>query len=128
MEAQVKNVNGMWLNQINKYLPVPLKYKVWMSKKELACFDLYIRNSRNYLEFGCGGSTIRAIVKSHCQVVSVESSAEWIKELREYTLINRAERRDRLKFIEINIGPVGERGFPTDGNFRPEFPIFIKSF
>jgi|SRR5690606_23014318 len=117
----------MWWTQINKSLPIPLKYKVWMSKQEINCFDKYIRNASSYLEFGSGGSTIRALVKSKCNILSVESDNNWINELRTYNIIKKAERSGRLKFSKINIGPVGDRGFPMDGSFRPEFPRYSSS-
>ena len=72
----------MLLNRINKILPVPLKYKVWMSDNELNCFDKYIRKAKHYLEFGCGGSTTRAFIKSECQITSVESVKVGIEEFK----------------------------------------------
>src|SRR5690606_21445098 len=83
-----------------------------------------IRKAKHYLEFGCGGSTTRAFIKSECQITSVESGKVGIEELRKYKIVRKAEKRNRLRFIGVDIGAVGNRGFPIDGSSRHSFPCY----
>src|SRR5690606_21982900 len=87
-----------------------------------------IRKAKHYLELGCGRSTTRAIIKSECQITSVESGKVGIEELRKYKIVRKAEKRNRLRFIGVDIGAVGNRGFPIDGSSRHSFPCCSAKF
>src|SRR5215203_1130862 len=98
------------LEKYDKYLPNPSYYSFIMSEKEKELFDLSIKDSKVYLEFGMGGTTFRALQKSRAKVYSIDSSREWIASMREYFFIRYMERRRRLSLFFMDVGPVKEWG------------------
>lgn len=58
----------------NKYSMWPIGYIFVMSGNEKILFDKKIRKSKYFLEFGIGGSTVRALTKSDAVIFSVDSS------------------------------------------------------
>lgn len=111
------------IKQIECYSPWPLFYPWRMSKNEKKIFDITIKKSKKYLEFGSGGSTIRALQKSNAKIYSVDSSKDWIKFMRKYLFIRYFERK-RLNFFHINIGPTKEWGVPVDDSLKHLYPQF----
>jgi hypothetical protein len=103
------------LRKYDKYLPRPSHYSFMMSANEQELFDLSIRDSKVYLEFGMGGSTFHALQKSSAKVYSIDSSREWIKLMREYWYIRFMELT-RLSLIFADVGPVKEWGVPIGDN------------
>lgn len=108
------------LIKLDKHSPHPIFYAFIMSRREKSVFDEAIRNSKHYLEFGMGGSTLRAIEKSKATIYTVESSLEWINYMRGYVLIKRAEDK-RLHIFPVDIGPVRAWGYPCTDTFKGKF-------
>jgi hypothetical protein len=108
------------LQKLDRLSLHPVLYPFVMSNAEKKLFDQAIKDSRHYLEFGLGGSTIRAIQKSKAMVYSVESSADWVECVRKYLFVRLSERR-RLRIFQPSIGPVGDWGYPTSNEFRNLF-------
>jgi hypothetical protein len=111
---------------LDKLSPYPFFYSIAMSKDEIAAFDRAIAKSKNYLEFGLGGSTLRAIQKSRGRIYTVESSPEWITRMREYVLVRYMEKR-RLFISPVNIGPIHIWGYPESDQHRESFPVYSSS-
>lgn len=103
------------IRKLDKYSPYPLFYPFKMSKNEKILFDEAIKKTQNYLEFGFGGSSLRAIQKSKAKIFTVESSPEWIKYMREYLIVRYFENR-RLFIFPVNIGPTRKWGYPELNN------------
>lgn len=110
----MKTVEMLWI-KFNQHLPTPIHYPFRMSAKEKLMFDENIKQCRNYLEFGLGGSTLRALQKTDAIVHVVESSISWIELMRGYPLIRQTEGK-RLFIYHIDIGPVGKWGYPSSLN------------
>jgi hypothetical protein len=91
-----------------------------MSEKELDLFFAFLKNSRNYLEFGTGGSTYAASRHVKQSIISVDSSAEWLDKLR----VECANSEIDQKLIYIDIGPVGDWGYPTELSSQPKWPRY----
>ncbi len=108
------------VRKIDLFSPYPLFYPFVMSDNEKALFDEAIKGSRHYLEFGLGGSTIRAIQKSKAMIYTVESSPEWISCMRKYLFFRFFENR-RLQIFPVDIGPVRDWGYPKSEDFRGSF-------
>ncbi|WP_236975242.1 hypothetical protein [Membranihabitans maritimus] len=108
----------------NRISPYPLFYPFWMSGSEKRFFDRYIKNAQHYLEFGIGGSTIRALLKSKARISSVESNPEWLAKMREYRIVKHAEQTKRLEIDFIDIGKTGHIGFPANEGERDKFPDY----
>jgi hypothetical protein len=97
-----------------------------MSSKELALFTSFIKHSRRYLEFGCGGSTCVAARLVKQQVVSVDSSEEWIdKTFNECNEQSGARSKEmNLDMVHVDIGPLKEWGWPADDQTRPNWRYY----
>ncbi len=100
-----------FIRYIDSYSPYPVFYPFMMKKAEKEMFDAYIKQSNIYLEFGAGGTTIRALQKSNAKVFCVESSAEWTEHIKSYTIVKK-NHPSRLHFHYADIGPTKEFGYP----------------
>lgn len=103
--------------------PIPILYPFVMSNGEKRIFDAAIKRSKNYLEFGVGGSTLRAIQKSNAHIYAVESSSEWLSQVRKYQIFKNAEKH-RLHVYSVDIGPTQKWGHPLPDNNREWFPAY----
>ncbi len=90
-----------------------------MTKDELECFRRYLSKAKNYLEFGCGGSTRLAAKAENIDTIwSVESDAIWVENLK------KEIDADRVTFQCPDLGPIGKWGIPTDREKRSEWPRY----
>ena len=85
-----------------------------MSPAEIVLLQNSFAKSRNYLEFGSGGSTFLAIETPVEMCWSVDSDAGWIAKMREWEPIRNAEASGQLKFHHADIGRVQALGVPID--------------
>ena len=97
-------VLGLKISIRNKSAP---DYDFIMTGRERKCFEKYVLKSRNYLEFGMGGSTIFYLRNSGGKVCSVEANSRWLEFLRRKNVIAKAEACGRLKICQADIGPLG---------------------
>ena len=114
------------LVKFDKLSPHPIFYQFVMSRDERVIFDRSIKESVCFLEFGLGGSTLRAIQKSKAIIYSVESSPEWVNHMREYSIVRSYENK-RLFIFPVDIGPTREWGLPAPGNDRSFFPAYSEN-
>jgi len=119
----IKKANNI-VKRFNKKSPVPLQYPMRMSDAEKKLFDKNIKMSQTYLEFGSGGSTFRTLLKTRVDVMSVESSREWLAFMRTYYFIRRMERKNRLLLFHADIGETSARGKPINDNKKHRFPSY----
>lgn len=109
------------LNNLKKpYYPLEMH----ATPEERCLFLKYIKYSKSYLEFGSGGSTRLVLETTNASVVSVESDAEFINILRYDKKIKKHEKKSRLKFIHIDIGIIGDWGFPINNYKRENYPMY----
>ena len=111
------------LKKFDFYSPRPRYYSFIMSDSERDLFDQYVKKSKLYLEFGAGGSTLRALTISKAQVYSIDSSQEWIQFMHRYWIVRFLEnKRLFLKFMDI--GPTKEWGQPDGMQSKDLFPNY----
>lgn len=122
LKATVKTI----LRKLDQFSPYPLFYHFIMTKNERAIFDMAIKESLHYLEFGMGGSTLRAIQKSKAMIYTVESDPAWINYMRKYILIRFFENK-RLYIFHVNIGSVLDWGCPESDVFKESFEKYSSS-
>ena len=116
-----------FVRKLDSFSPWPKLYSWAMTNAERTLFDRTVKNSKQYLEFGSGGSTLRILEKSNATVYSVESSADWIQFLRTYFFVRRHEGK-RLTFFPIDIGKTKEWGHPEDDTAKHLFPSYSSAF
>lgn len=122
LKAKVESI----IHDLDKLSPFPRFYPHIMSDDEKTVFDEAINESRHYLEFGLGGSTLRAIQKSKANIYVVESSPEWIKKMRKYIIFRYFENK-RLYIFPVNIGPTRLWGYPESDNDQNLFEAYSSS-
>ena len=78
----------------------------------LAYFESEIRNTDTYIEYGCGGSTVRAIELGVKNVIVAESDPFWVNKVK--AVAEPILKSDQSLYIEyINFGCVEKWGTPT---------------
>lgn len=110
-------------HRLDRLSPYPLFYPFVMTQKEKVVFDGAINKSHHYLEFGLGGSTLRAIQKSKAKIYTVESSLAWTRQMRKYLILKYMENK-RLKIFHVDIGPKREWGYPKPNNDQNRFEAY----
>jgi hypothetical protein len=93
---------------------------ILMSSAERHLFESLVRCSKRYLEFGAGGSTCLAAATPKEWLITVDSSAEWLKNVADAT----RESPTRPETVFIDIGPVRDFGAPSDPTTRPRWPAY----
>jgi hypothetical protein len=111
------------IRNVDRFSPYPLFYPFIMSKQEKVVFDDVISRSSHYLEFGLGGSSLRAIQRSKAQIYTVESSAEWVDKMNKYLLLRYMENK-RIFIHIVNIGPTTDWGYPKSDNDKQLFQAY----
>ena len=98
------------------------QFSIRLSNYEKELLQKELKKSKNYLEFGSGGSTILAVTEGLCEnIVSVESDYNWIEELKTSNTINSAQN---LTFEYVDVGNVGSWGTPIEADKKELFPNY----
>jgi hypothetical protein len=111
---------------INSRRAIPILYTVRMTSSERDLFDRTLKESANYLEFGMGGSTVRALLKSNAYVHAIDSSEGWIASMKRYKLLQDLDGK-RCTLYFVNIGPTWKWGRPVNSDFRDLYPEYSSS-
>lgn len=114
------------IRRLDQFSPYPLFYPFLMSKDEKVIFEEAIKGSRHYLEFGMGGSSLRAIQKSKAKIYTVESSPDWLNHMRQYMIVRYVENK-RLHILHVNIGPTCDLGYPKSDDYKNLFEEYSSS-
>lgn len=104
----------------------PKKFPIQLSQNERSFLLKQLSNSRNYLEFGSGGSTFLSILHSNTKIYSVESDINWLEYLRKWKIVKENEGK-RLFFNYIDIGKTGEWGVPIEKDKEHLYENYSKS-
>lgn len=83
-----------------------------MTAAETDKLRAYLRKSKSFLEFGCGGSTTLAMEMGCERIDSVDSDPVWIERCRSHQLF--ARQAGKVTFHYAQVGEVGNWGRPKD--------------
>lgn len=114
---------GKFKKILDRFSPYPVLYPLHLSDRETELFDRTVRSSSVFLEFGLGGSTLRALQKSKAKIYTVESNPVWITFMRRY-IVFRYHENSRLFVFHIDIGPAKKWGFPESSDYKEKFPDY----
>jgi hypothetical protein len=70
-----------------------------------------MRKSSCYLEYGTGGSTVKAVKLGIPVILAVESDAIWLEAVR--NKIDKLISGSRYQLMHVDIGPTGAGGYPV---------------
>jgi len=110
----------IWIDQKRR---IPKVYPFIMHDDERALLKKHLQHSKNYLEFGLGGSTIFALLHSEAEITSVDTNREWISFMKGYKLV-REHLGKRLNVVFTDIGKTKSWGFPVDETDSKNFYKF----
>lgn len=80
-----------------------------MDKEGLEIFNKMILQSKAYLEYGSGGSTLTASASQNLDsIISVESDKAWADKIK--SLVSQSQKKIVVDYVDI--GPVGDWGKP----------------
>lgn len=81
-----------------------------MGASGLRTFRTFVEKSANYLEYGCGGSTLLAANSGVSNIFSVETDGAWAEKVR----FAVAGKKVQLSLTHCDVGKVGAWGRPID--------------
>ena len=90
-----------------------------------AYLEKKLKTSKTFLEFGCGGSTVLAARAGVTDILSVDSSKEWIDKV--YAQIKLISHSGRITLVHADIGPTAEWGYPSDIEKKDQWPSYYCS-
>lgn len=93
-----------------------------MPEAECNALTNALRGANTYLEFGMGGSTTLAARMGVPNVISVDSSKEWIDSIS--SQISQIEQTGRIQLLHANLGETGAWGYPIDSNNIANWPSY----
>jgi hypothetical protein len=96
-----------------------------MTQQEILFLQDKLRISRFYLEFGSGFSTLEALALVRDQIISVETSAEYIESLTNY-ITEVGLNRSKVFFHHANIGQTKIWGYPEGDQEIKKWPNYSK--
>jgi protein O-GlcNAc transferase len=101
--------------EIAKGETIVLETTIRMTPVEVSLFYRYLSKSKKYFEFGSGGSTMVAsrYGPENLSITSVDSSQEWLDIVANNSYSSDKIRKGQLNLRFVDIGPIGDWGFPT---------------
>lgn len=94
-----------------------------MSPDEVTFLKNEIAEAKYFLEFGAGFSTKLALQNNNTQIISVETSAQYIEALKE-EIATAPKSTSKVDFIHIDIGPTRDWGRPVDESKIESWPAY----
>lgn len=111
-------INNIQRTSIAWPLPREIKFKPWMTLKELKAFCYFMKSDNIYFEFGAGGSTnIASYYK--VKTYSVESDVNWHKKLKENNII--------ANYITVDL-KANSIGFPGKETNVEDWKKYIQAY
>ncbi|MCC6920809.1 MAG: hypothetical protein IT548_16545 [Alphaproteobacteria bacterium] len=95
-----------------------------MTDAEAAAFTRHLSLAGGYLEYGCGGSTLRAVQQCRGLMRSVDTDIGWIRKLHEHPEVAQAVASGRLAFHHIDVGATAAWGAPAGTEKIRNWPLY----
>lgn len=96
----------------------------YMDIKGFNAFSNHLKRSKVYLEYGSGASTLYAAINKVDNIISIDTSSEWIRKLNEEIKNSNLNENINANLIYSDIGSVGEWGYPLDESRVVDFHKF----
>jgi hypothetical protein len=106
-------------------MPIPDLEDAKMSAAERARLGEALAQSRRYLEFGMGGSSLMAVRAGIAEMVSVDSDPVWVEAVRGHPEIAPRAADGSVALLHADIGPVTDWGRPADRSGLRKWSAYI---
>ena len=93
-----------------------------MSKDRIQILTENLMNSKVYLEFGMGGSTVLATRVGVPYIFSVDSSLEWLGNITKE--VSKISNRSKIKLLHSDLGRIGDWGHPIGQEKISNWPTY----
>jgi hypothetical protein len=100
--------------------------KTTNSELEVAFIQRRLERSKKYLEFGAGASTLMASQVKRLKTMSIETDPQFISYLKNQLPPNYLDENNS-SIMHVDIGPVGEWGWPIDIVTGESLPRYLMS-
>ena len=104
-----------------------MSFKPYMNNDEIVLLEKYYRNSKNYFEFGAGGSTCCAIKNNIENIVSVETDNYWVSQLKKDPLVSNKLNKKKLKIHMFPLNFEWTKAISWNSNHKEYLKICDKS-
>lgn len=95
-----------------------------MSPARIDALTEQLRKTRTYLEFGMGGSTTLAAYLGVENIISTDSSVDWINSVSgEIAKTSSASRS--IQLLHANLGEIGDWGHPKNNDLIHNWPSYF---
>ena len=81
-----------------------------------------LKRAQTYLEFGMGGSTTLAARIGVPNIISVDSSKEWVDNI--LLQISQLELKGSVQLLHANLGETGDWGYPKNSDGIANWPSY----
>ena len=115
----LKRIEDLFRSRVNKKREI----KIFDGESEL--FESLLKNSTVYGEYGVGNSTIFALNNSKVKIYSVDTSAEWIDNVKKSIIKNK--NINNLTINHIDLGNLSDWGHPRSYSKRGKFVDYRES-
>ncbi|AFG36123.1 hypothetical protein [Spirochaeta africana] len=95
-----------------------------LNAAEIDMYSVLLSKTRSVVDFGDPGSTLLAVRHRVKQLFSVQPNPQQLAVLRAIQQISEAEREDRVRFIQPDIGRTNARNKPVDKKRRDDWPLY----
>jgi hypothetical protein len=95
-----------------------------MTGAEQALLRAAFASRRAGLEFGCGGSTGLLLEAGLPRLLSVDTDPAWLARVAADPRCAPAHSEGRLRLLHIDLGTVGDWGWPADPARMPAWPAY----
>jgi hypothetical protein len=100
-------------------IPAAVPHDEVLFAGEDAVFRRVLPEARTYGEYGCGSSTFWVAKNMSCNILSVDSSLEWVQKVQHAVM-----GRENIVVHHANVGNVGHLGRPIDYSCADNFPEY----
>ncbi len=119
-----KNIKQLCANFQDYYKNTTDAFPIELTKDEKITLVKYLNESKNYLEFGSGGSTFLALSTMKTKIYSIESDINWIEHLKTFSTISNSIENGKLNLYHINIGKTKEWGYSINDDLKENYPNY----
>jgi hypothetical protein len=109
-----KQMNAAQEQQVKRQPQEPSSRQLLMDKLSIAPFEMKLKKAKVYLEFGSGGSTLRACELAVPEIHTVETSKDFIDEIVKNC--KSIDYNGKLHTHFVDIGPTKAWGYPVSSD------------
>ncbi|PZR17138.1 MAG: hypothetical protein DI532_02470 [Azospirillum brasilense] len=89
--------------------------------------EVFSTQSRCYLEFGLGESTLMAVRAGFERIIALDSDPQRVRDVSEHPEVSKSIAEGRTQILHADIGPVGIWGNPDGEKHKADWPHYLRT-